>query len=336
MQKITPDMVKNMIKNPSILKETPTEEQVNAIREPVIDLPELFTSRKWKEANPEIDPMTAVPKEVLEVLFEKLDRRITLNANGGDAQKERSVKLPLPVPPQIVRNMLDMHDEIEVLYCPEENKVVLISDRKWNTEALEKFIELREEAKKIIIPIYQELTEKLDKLPSTVFGMGTHGIVVNCSGVNLSEYYRPNALVSAHIAAEAAQHKLELNIHRIQGNLEVVFPEISGNLTLQTIATKFNEILAPHRSQLPNFDLVAAFVAPSVHHDGLDIVNVRPDGNGGYVNLSRDLALYLYGKDLFIPVFKHENDMMMLSIDDIDAFAVADCADWIDYSLLGF
>ena len=327
--------VKQMIRDGHSIprrKEEPTDEQVNAIHEPEIYLPEIYTSRKWKEANPEVDPMTAVPKEVLDVLLEKQDRRITLIENGSDAQKAFSVMLKLPVPDQIVRNLMDLQEDIEVIYCPKEKTVALVSDHKWNIEARDKFYELRSQALEIITPIYNELKEKLNMIPNASYTFGDRGISVLCAGVDLSDYYRPNSLVSAHIAAEAAGHKLEMKVHHIQGSIEVVLPEISGNITLQMLATKFNEKLAPYRAQLPNFDLVAAFVAPSVHHDGLDIVNVRPDGNGGYVNLSRDLSLYLYGKDLFEPVFKHENDMMMLSIEDIDAFAVADCADWIDYS----
>ena len=334
MMKVTPDdlkhAVKGALKNASKHKEEPTDEQVNTIREPEIYLPEIYSSRKWKEANPETDPMEAVHKEVLDVLLEKQDRRITLIESGSDAQKAYSVSLVLPVPDQIVRNLLDLHDDVEVI--SRQNEIVLVSNRKWITEARDKFYELREQARTIIAPIYAELKEKFNMIPNINYEFTKTGIQVECGGVNLSEFYRPNSLVSAHIAAEAAGHKLELNIHTVQNSLEIVLPEISGNITLQFLATKFNEIIAPHRSQLPNFDLVAAFVAPSVHHDGLDIVNVRPDGNGGYVNLSRDLALYLYGKDLFVPVFKRENDMMMLSVDDIDAFAVSDCADWIDYS----
>lgn len=311
-------------------QDQPTDEEVNTIQEPEIYLPEIYSSRKWKEAYPDTDPMTAVPKEVLDVLLEKQDRRITLIESGSDAQKAYSATLALPVPDQIIRNMLDLHDDVEVI--SRLNEVVLISDRKWNLEARDKFYELREQAQAIITPLYNELNEKFNMLPNVSHVFTRSGVQVECAGVNLSQFFRPNALVSAHIAAEAAGHKLELNIHTIQSGLEIVLPEISGNITLQMLATKFNEILAPHRSQLPNFDLVAAFVAPSTHHDGLDIVNVRADGNGGYVNLSRDLALYLYGKDLFVPVFKREHDMMMLTIDDIDVFAVADCADWIDYS----
>lgn len=311
-------------------EDQPTDEEVNTIQEPEIYLPEIYSSRQWKEANPEVDPMAAVHKEVLDVLLEKQDRRITLIAGGSDAQKAYSVALVLPFPDQILRNMLDLHDDVEVISSPAT--VVLVSDRKWNLEARDKFYELREQAHSIITPIYNELKEKFNMIPNVSHVFTRSGVQVECAGVNLTEFYRPNALVSAHIAAEAAGHKLELNIHTVQNDLEIVLPEISGNITLQTLATKFNEILAPHRSQLPNFDLVAAFVAPSTHHDGLDIVNVRVDGNGGYVNLSRDLALYLYGTDLFVPVFKREHDMMMLTIDDIDVFAVADCADWIDYS----
>lgn len=311
-------------------EDQPTDEEVNKIQEPEIYLPEIYSSRKWKEANPEVDPMEAVHKEVLDVLLEKQDRRITLIAGGSDAQKAYSVDLVLPFPDQILRNMLDLHDDVEVISSPAT--VVLVSDRKWNLEARDKFYELREQAHSIITPIYNELKEKFNMIPNVSHVFTRSGVQVECAGVNLTEFYRPNALVSAYIAAEAAGHKLELNIHTVQNGLEIVLPEISGNITLQTLATKFNEILAPHRSQLPNFDLVAAFVAPSTHHDGLDIVNVRADGNGGYVNLSRDLALYLYGTDSFVPVFKHEHDMMMLTIDDIDVFAAADCADWIDYS----
>lgn len=307
-----------------------------------INLPELNFSAEMAEKYPEADPARFLDKDIMAALIEVPERNVTIvseHAVSPESKNQFAVVLHLPVAPNLVKGLLNFpnpHKNIEAYQSGSD--VTLISSERWDTAALSdmhRFNSLRNEAEAILRPIYTELVGTLRTIESPYpvsFELARGGLRAFIAGVDISQIYSPFNLVSKQIAAEAIGEKLTLNVETIKDGAQAVFPEISGTITYEQMCEAFNNKLRALQPKMFQFDLFTAFVGRSTEHEGLDIVSVKPNGEGGYVNLSKELSLYMFGKNKFVPVFKREGDMLMVSTEDLNVFDAADVAQWINFA----
>ncbi|AXG66436.1 hypothetical protein JA33_032 [Dickeya phage vB_DsoM_JA33] len=302
----------------------------------MIDLPEIYFSPEWREANPDTDPMQAIPKQYRDVLLEKQDRHVTIIRPIDEDTESNNMftcAMDLPIPPNVLRSVIEGHMSLEV-FCTKK-QLVLVGNKHFDTVDLFRFYGWRDKAKEILAPLYVDLWQQLKKIPDMEFYVDhAEGILVRKGGVDLSGFYTPFELVSRAIAAHAIHEKVVMQISKVnsaEGETEIVVPEITGNVTYEDMAAEFNKRLKPLQPLYEQNGIFTAFFARSSTHDGIDIVSVLPNGMGGYVNLSLTLSLYLYGNNLMQPKFKQEGDMFMVSCEDTDAFVAADVAAWINF-----
>lgn len=300
-----------------------------------IQLPELSVSPEWRAENPDVDPITVFPESVLTVLLEN-NRKVTLVRvpdEDTESKKMRTCAIFLPVHPNVLRSVIEGHNDIEAFV--HESQLVLITDGDWHTEDLHRFYGWRDMAHNILGHHYPVLWNKLKELNPDVLTMTDAGIQCVIGGVDMSTYYSPEEIVSRDIAARAINEKLVFNAQEIRNtnvsSVAVVIPEISGNVTYEMMAEYFNSTLKNLPPKYAENGIFTAFFARAHAHDGIDIVTVLPNGNGGYVNLSLCLSLYLYGTKQMQPALKLEGDMFVVSYEDTDEFVSASVAQWIDF-----
>lgn len=280
-----------------------------------IDLPEL---------NIENNVEAIIDRTVMEVLMQDPSRNITITT---EHEEERAL-FDLPIPPDLLRRLVEGHKHIRV--SQSGNEIRLSSKQQFDRSDLINFQLMRNKAEAILNPLYADLFATLSCLTGVQYEMTKHGAKVNIAGVELSHFYAPSSLVSAYIAARSIGQIVTFNQYTENGSSYLV-PEITGDTSYEQICAYFNDKIEALRPEMNAKGIYTAFVTRSHSHDGLDICSIKRDGNGGYVNLSRDLSLYLYGTQTFEPEFLMEADMLMVSVNAGEPFACADAAQWINF-----
>jgi len=281
-----------------------------------IDLPELNVEGTAVEGT--------IDKSVMEVLLQDPSRNITITS----AHRDNIACFYLPIPPDLLRRLVEGHKHVRV--SQSGNEIAISSAQQFNDKELVRFIGLRNDAEKILRPLYRDLFATLSCLNGVKYELNKHGAKVLINDIDLSHFYAPSSLVSSYLAARSIGQIVTFNQYSEKGS-DYLVPEITGDVSYEDICLLFNDAIEKLRPEMHKHGIYTAFVTRSQAHDGLDICSIKRDGNGGYVNISRDLALHMFGTQTFKPEFLQEGDMIMVSVDAGEPFVCADAAQWINF-----
>lgn len=315
---------------------------IDQVQESEIDLPELNCTELWKQNNPDVDPMSTVPPDLMAVILEN-GRTVTFIDNldeDTDSTLMPITEVNLPFPPEILRAYLSSYKELEVCTRYPNKLVFAVPERASGAaDGLWTFENLRKEAKDILDVYYPMLWNVLVENGSKV-SMARDGIRCHKNGVDLSEHYFPENIIVGVITALTLGVPFVFNEHIIstfdkQQKFipKIILPEIEGVPTSKMLAEYFNDRMELFAPTYKEHGIFTGFCAPNVEDTGIDVITVDRDGRGVFAFIPTHMALYMYGTKTVD--FIVENDPTrgnVISCKPTNVFACASAASYIDFT----